>query len=253
MGLSIVAFAIFLRILTNPLTKPYMESMKKIKEVEPQLSKLKEKYKDDKKKLLEAQTEFYRQKGINPGGGCFPYLLQIAILIALFNVFNRVLTGGDIASKLNELLYQPLKFTDGHTINTSFLYLDITKPDVIKVPGLPFGLPGPVLILAALSQFLSAKMNQPLVKKEGKIAKKTSTQTDDMAVAMQSSMIYTFPLFTLLFGMSFSSGLALYWFLFSAIQVYQQYKTSGWGGLTPFFTKYGLVKFTSDKTKKTRN
>ena len=147
MGLSIVFFSIFLRIITIPLTKPYMKSMKKLKDFEPQLSKLKEKHKNDKKKLLEAQTEFYKQNGINPGGGCLPYLLQIAILIALFNVFNKVLASGDIASKLNELLYQPLKLEEGHVIVTSFLYMDITKPDVFRIPGIPFNLPGPILIL----------------------------------------------------------------------------------------------------------
>lgn len=245
MGLAIIAFAIFLRIVTNPLTKPYMESMKKLKTFEPQLNKLKEKYKNDKKKLMEAQTEFYKQNGINPGGGCLPYLLQIVILIALFNVFNKVLSGGDIANKLNVLLYQPLKFPEGHVIKTAFLYLDITKPDVFRIPGLAFNLPGPILILAALFQFVSAKITQTYVAKD----KKKKGQEEDMQAAMQQSMVYTFPLFTLLFGMSFPSGLAIYWLLFSVIQAWQQYKTSGWGGMTPFISKLGLIKSPSNEGK----
>ena len=92
MGLAIIGFSFALRFLLNPLTKPYMQSMKRMKDFEPQLAKLKERHKDDKKKLMEAQTEFYKQKGINPGAGCLPYLLQIVILIALFNVFTRVLS-----------------------------------------------------------------------------------------------------------------------------------------------------------------
>jgi len=47
MGVAIIAFSLFLRFVLNPLTKPYMQSMKKIKDVEPQLKKLKEKYKND--------------------------------------------------------------------------------------------------------------------------------------------------------------------------------------------------------------
>jgi len=245
MGLAIVFFSAFLRIITIPLTKPYMKSMKKLKDFEPQLSKLKEKHKNDKKKLLEAQTEFYKQNGINPGGGCLPYLLQIAILIALFNVFNKVLAGGDIVSKLNELLYQPLKLEEGHVIVTSFLYMDITKPDVFRIPGISFNLPGPILILAAISQFISAKITQPHTKK-----KKTGKQEDDMQATMQQSMIYTFPLFTLIFGMKFPSGLSIYWLLFSVIQAIQQYKTSGWGGLTPFISKLNLLKSPTSKDKK---
>ena len=247
MGLAIIAFAIFLRLATNPLTKPYMESMKKLKDFEPQLNKLKEKYKNDKKKLLEAQTEFYKQNGINPGGGCLPYIFQIIILIALFTVFNKVLSGGDITSRLNELLYTPLKLTNGHVVVTKFLYMDITKPEeVFKIPGTSTNLPGPVLILAAIFQFISAKITQTHVEKD----KKKKGQEDNMQATMQQSMIYTFPLFTLIFGLKFSSGLAIYWLIFSVIQAIQQYRTSGWGGLTPFISKLGLAKSPSSKDKK---
>jgi YidC/Oxa1 family membrane protein insertase len=244
MGLAIIGFSLLLRLLLTPLTKPYMESMKKMKAYEPQLAKLKIKYKGDQKKLLTAQTEFYKQNGINPGGGCLPYLLQIIILIALFNVFTKVLVQhtGETISKLNELLYGPLKFAQGSIINTRFLYLNITKPDVFRIPGIPFAIPGPILILAALVQFVSAKMMAPYSKIEKKIAKKTPGQTDDMQTAMQQSMTYTFPLFTLIFGLNFPSGLALYWFLFSFWQAWQQYQSSGWGGLTPWISKIGLLK-----------
>ncbi|MEK7112283.1 MAG: hypothetical protein AAB875_03050, partial [Patescibacteria group bacterium] len=57
----------------------------------------------------------------------------------------------------------------------------------------------------------------------------------------------TFPLFTLIFGLKFPSGLALYWFLFSLFQAYQQYKTSGWGGLTPLVSKISLLKSETGK------
>lgn len=243
MGLAIIGFSFALRFLLNPLTKPYMQSMKRMKDFEPQLAKLKERHKDDKKKLMEAQTEFYKQKGINPGAGCLPYLLQIVILIALFNVFTRVLSpNGDVVVKFNELLYAPLKFAGGETLNTKFLYLDVTKPDAFKIAFLPFAIPGPILILAALLQFVSAKMMTPLQKLEEKVAKKTPGAADNLQVSMQKSMSLTFPLFTLIFGLSFPSGLALYWLLFSIFQAYQQYKTSGWGGLTHLVTKIGLLK-----------
>ncbi|KKP46519.1 MAG: Membrane protein insertase, YidC/Oxa1 family [Candidatus Woesebacteria bacterium GW2011_GWA1_33_30] len=243
MGLAIIAFSLFLRFVLNPLTAPYMASMKKIKEVEPLVAKLKLKYKEDKKGLMTAQTELYKQRGINPSAGCLPYILQIVILIALFNVFTQVLSqNGDAISKLNSMLYAPLKFAENVTLNTRFLYMDVRLPDVFNVSGIPFPIPGPILILAGLLQFLSAKMMQPMVKKEEKIAKDTKGGADDMAVAMQSSMIYTFPAMTILFGIKFPSGLALYWLLFSVFQMYQQYKSSGWGGLAPFVKRLGLIQ-----------
>ncbi len=224
-----------------------MKSMKKMKEVEPQLNKLKKKFANDKTKLMQAQADFYKEKGINPGAGCLPYLLQIVILIALFNVFTTVLSNGADTDKLNHLLYEPLKFSQGSTLNTGFLYLDIKKPDVFHFSGIPFPIPGPILILAALIQLVSAKMMMPFVEAESKVAKKTVSKGDDMQVAMQQSSTYTFPLFTLIFGMSFSSGLAIYWLIFSLSQAWQQYSNSGWGGLTPWIRKLGLLQLQTQK------
>lgn len=248
MGLAIIGFSLLLRLVLSPLTKPYMKSMKKMKEFAPQLEKLKRKHKGSKTKQAQAQAEFYKQKGINPGAGCLPYLLQIVVLIAFFNVFTRTLApDGDIVAKFNELLYLPLKFSVNETVNTSFLYLDVTKPDTFNIPSIPFPIPGPILILAALVQFLSAKIMSPYVEAEKKVAKKTKEGMDDIQVAMQQSMIYTFPLMTLVIGIRFASGLALYWLLFSLYQAVQQYKSSGWGGLTPWVKKLGLLRSGDNK------
>ena len=233
MGLAIIVFSLFLRFVLNPLTKPYMTSMKKIKDAEPQLKKLKEKYKNDKTGLMKAQADFYKEKGINPGAGCLPYLLQIVVLIALFSVFSKILIGGEGGmEKINSYLYQPLRFQQGESLSTQFLYMNITKPDVFSIPNFPIPIPGPILLLAALLQLASSMMMLPAVKIEEKMASGTSGKGDDMQASMQKSTTYTFPLMTLIFGMSFSSGLALYWAVFSAFQVWQQYKTSGWGGLS---------------------
>ena len=242
MGLAIIGFSIFLRFALSPLTRPYMESMKKMKSFQKDLEKLKKRHKGDRKQLMRAQADFYKEKGINPSAGCLPYLLQIVVLIAFFNVFSRVLSSnGDIVSHFNKLLYEPLKFAADTSLNTKFLYLDITKPDTI-VGLAPIALPGPLLILAALVQFASAKISAPYVEIEKKIAKKTKGESDDIQVAMQQSMVYTFPLITLLVGINFASGLVLYWLVFSASQAFQQYRSSGWGGLTPWVKRFNLVK-----------
>lgn len=236
MGVAIIAFSLALVFALRPLTKQYMQSMKKMKEYEPELAKLKKKYKDDKKKLMQAQSEFYKQKGINPGAGCLPMILQLVVLFSLLQVFMRALTGTDPAH-LNELLYSPLKFGAGELINTRFLYLDITKPDVFKLAAIPFAIPGPVIFLAALSQMISAKITAPYLKAGEKQAKKTPGAADDFQSVMQSSAVYTFPLMTLLVGGSFASGIALYWFVFSLYQAVQQYQNTGWGGMTPWINK----------------
>ncbi len=249
LGLAVIAFTLLLRFVLHPLTKPYMESMKKMKDYAPQLEKIKKKYKGDPVKLAQAQSDFYKTKGISPGAGCLPYLLQIVILIAFFNMFNKVLAVDmDPVQAFNNLLYEPLKFSPGETLNTSFLYLDLRQPDIISLSQLPFSIPGPTIILAALSQFVSAKIMQPYTNAEEKVAEKTKEKADDMQVMIQQSMIYTFPVFTLFIGMRFASALAIYWLVFSVFQVYQQYSSQGWGGLTPWIKRLNLIK--SDGSRK---
>lgn len=242
MGLAILGFGALLWLISNRLTKPQMETMKKMKLYEKDLARLKERHKDDKQKFMLAQADFYKEKGINPGAGCLPIILQLVLLFAFFNVFTRVLGASAEAVNLNDALYAPLEFKSGQTLNTHFLYMDMTKPDAFKFSWFPTKVPGPVLILAALLQFVSAKMAAPYVALEKKVAKKTPGTADDVQVAMQQSMIYTFPLMTIVFGLNFPSALALYWLLFSVLQAWRQYRSSGWGAMTPFISKLGLLK-----------
>ncbi len=261
LGVAIILFSILLILILRPLTKPYLESMKKIKELGPQMEKIKKKFGKDKLKLSQAQAALYKQNKINPTAGCLPYILQFLVLIALFQVFTTALSEDAIQSgKLNELLYAPLKFSQGETLNTKFLYMDISKPDTFHIPGISFALPGLFLILATLAQFLSVKISTPYVSAEEKLAKKTKGTLDDTQVMMQKSMTYMMPLMTLIFGMKFPSGLALYWLVYSIFNVWQQASMSGWGSLTPLVNKVkprlnggksssGSVKSSLSKTK----
>lgn len=251
LGVATILFSTALFLITRPLSKPQMESMKKIKEIQPLVNKLKKKYGKDQLGFSKAQAELYKQKGINPGAGCVFQILQLVILIAFYNVFSFSLSN-NIASigKLNDQLLTPLKIAEQSTLNTNFLYLDISKPDVFNVPGIPFALPGLFLILAILAQFLSVKIMAPVVSQEESVAKATKSETDDMQLAMSNSMMYTIPLMTLYFGYKFPSGLALYWLIFSLGTVWQQVAANGWGSLTPFLKRFGLVQSGPDNGKK---
>ncbi len=252
LGLAIIGFSLFLRLILYPLTKPYMESMKKMRSVAPQLNKLKKKYKGNKVKLAQAQSDLYKTKGVKPGAGCVPYLIQIVILIAFYRMFMIALNADDPTSAFNELLYPVLKLDPGETLNTGFLWLDLTKPDVVNVGWMPFPLPGILLFTAATVQFISAKITAPYEEAEKIVAKSTKGESDDFQAAMQKSMIFTFPLFTIIFGLKFPSGLALYWLVFSFFQAYQQYRVQSWGGLTPWLIRLGLVKSGSLEKKQSR-
>lgn len=242
MGVAILVFSVVLRVVLTPLTKPYMESMKKMRSYTKDLEKLKRRHKGDKVKLAKAQADFYKEKGINPSSGCLPYLLQIVVLIFLFRLFTAVFSqGGEVAENFNKFLYEPLKFSQDERVNTGFLYLDVTKPDTLNgalgLNDVAFPIPGVFLILASVLQLLSAKISLPYIEATEKAAKQTKEMSDDFTAMMSSSMVYTFPLMTLLIGVSFPASLALYWLAFSAFQVVQQYRATGWGGATPWVKK----------------
>jgi YidC/Oxa1 family membrane protein insertase len=242
MGVAIILFAAFLKLILTPLTKTSMENMKKMNELRPQIEKLKKKHKGDRQKFMKAQADFYKEKGFNPGAGCLPQILQIVVLYAFLGLFNTVFKSNtDLVAAYNPLLYEPLKFAEDAIINTRFLYLDVLRPDVINVPGISFPFPGPILIMSAITQFISAKIMLPVLEKEEKIAKKTSSGTDDALIASQQYTVLMLPFLTIIFGIQFASGLALYWLVFSVIQAYQQYRAAGWGGLTPTINRLQRV------------
>ena len=230
LGLAIISLTLVLRTIMIPLTSPSLKAAQKMKDLAPELEKLKKKYKHDKTALAKAQMELYKKHGANPVSGCLPQIIQIIILIALFQAFSQVLrSNGETLVKLNEVLYSPLKLQSIEQLKTHFFYLDLTQPDLIKLPfkiGIDkFSLdkiPGLFLIGAALTQFLSSKAMMPTVKKEEKIAKKTKGKSDDMAAAMQEQMLYLMPAMTLFIGFTFPSGLVLYWLTFSLFMLVQQ-------------------------------
>ncbi len=82
-GIAIILFTLIIRILLQPLNKKSMDSMKAMQELQPEMEKLKKKYKDQQELQMKTM-ELYKEKGINPAAGCLPMLLQMPILFALF-------------------------------------------------------------------------------------------------------------------------------------------------------------------------
>ncbi len=229
LGFAIIGLTLFIRGALTPLTLPSLKSAQKLKELQPELKKLKAKHANDKQAFAQAQLKFYQERGVNPAAGCLPQIIQLVVLIALFQAFNQVLqANGDIVQNLNQILYPSLKLSKDTVINTTFSYLDLTKPDTISIPDINIfsftinKLPGIFLVLAAASQFVSSKLMMPTAKASEAKAGKTEPAGDDMAAAMQTQMLYFMPIMTLFIGFRFPSGLILYWLTFSVFMFVQQ-------------------------------
>jgi len=221
LGTAIVSLTISLRALLLPLTLPSLKTAQKMKEIAPKLEKLKEEHEDDKEALAKAQMALYKEEGIRPFAGFIPQILQIVILIALYQAFRKVLGDNGGIEKLNELLYSFLKLPENAQLGLRFIYLKLTEPDTITLFGRQ--VPGPFLIGAAVAQFLSAKVMMPSAEKEKEVAEETEDKADDFASMMRTQSMYLFPLMTIFIGTRFPSGLVLYWFTFSLFNLVQQF------------------------------
>ena len=88
-GTSIVILTVIIRLLLYPLNKKQLVSMQAMQKIQPRLKMLQEKYGDDKQKLGEETMQLYREYKVNPAAGCMPMLVQLPILILLFQVLRK--------------------------------------------------------------------------------------------------------------------------------------------------------------------
>lgn len=227
-GLSIILVTILIKLILLPLVLPSLKSAQKIKELQPKLNKLKEKFGTDKKGLATAQMELYKQEGVNPMSGCLPQIVQIAVLLLFFSAFNMVssFSGGKVPlEKININLVQAYKIDQNFKFDLNFFGSDLLQTPA-KLFSQGFGvaliLPFILLIGSGALQYWSAKLIMPAPEVSESIAKESKDKEDDMMAAMRTQSTYFMPLMTIFIGWNFSLGLLLYWFTTSALMIVQQ-------------------------------
>jgi YidC/Oxa1 family membrane protein insertase len=144
-GLAIVGLTVLIRAVLVPLTYRQLKSMQEMQRLAPQISALKEKYKEDKQRQQQEIMNFYRENKINPLASCLPLLLQLPVFISLFYMLRtdlkKHICGPQLVTKYNALNHAsiatvsklPAKYIEKTTCNTvaphsaKFLFLpDIT-------------------------------------------------------------------------------------------------------------------------------
>ena len=88
---AIILFTVLIRLLTYPLTAQQTRASKAMAELQPELKKIQDKYKNDREKLSQEQMKLYREYGVNPIGGCLPLIIQLPIWIGLYQAINHAL------------------------------------------------------------------------------------------------------------------------------------------------------------------
>ena len=206
LGVAIIILTLLMKFLLIPFTKHSIKAQKKMQEIQPELKKIQEKHKHDKQLQGQKVMEFYKEKGVNPAGGCLPMIIQLIFLIALYRVF---MLGLD-PNATTDLLYSFVK-NPGHLNMIAFGFLDLSKPSVF------------LAIITAIAQYFQGKMMLSKQDKNKKVESEKNKKQADFSTMMQQQMVYIGPILTLVIGIKFASGLILYWLITTIFMIAQQW------------------------------
>ncbi len=194
-GIAIIILTTMIKLILWPLGNKGYKSMNEMKKLQPEMTRIRDKYKDDKKKMNEEMMGLYKTYKINPMGGCLPMILQIPVFIALYRMLYEAI----------ELRHAPF-----------FLWInDLSAPDrlfnfdvgYIPLMQPPYGIPVLTIIMGA-TMFFQQKMSPP------------------PGDPTQAKMMTFLPIvFTFIF-INFPSGLVLYWMVNNVLSIAQQYYIS---------------------------
>ncbi len=190
-GLIIIIFSVLTKLAFYPLTQTSTKSMKKMQELQPKMTALKEKYKNDKDKLNKATMELYKEEKVNPLTGCLPMVVQMPVFFALYQALNHTIS----------LRGQPFVLW----IN------DLSQPDAITQ--LPFSLP-----------FLGSDLNVLPILMSVAMYFQTKLTPTSGAGGQMAAMNTMMPLIMVFIFYNMPSGLVLYWLINTLMQGYQTWK-----------------------------
>lgn len=197
-GVAIIVLTLLIRLLLYPLAQKSIKSQKGLSDLQPQIKDIQRKYKNDKEKQAQELMKLYKEKGVNPAAGCLPILIQLPVLIALFQVLRRGLNPETLGA-LYGFVVNP-----GEINPLFFGFINLALPNFIFA------------LLAGVSQFVQSKMILPKNQSQARGG-------SGFASALNKQMVYTMPVFTVLIAMRFPAGLALYWTVNNLFSIFQQY------------------------------
>jgi YidC/Oxa1 family membrane protein insertase len=209
--LAIVVFTILVRIAILPLTAQQQRSAKAMQQLQPELKKLQDKYKNDREKLAQEQMALYKEHGVNPFGGCLPLLIQFPILIGLYQaiIFTLAATPFQLLDLSGRFLIPGLDHLV--PLNNLWLQMDLTKPPTDN-PVWALALPVLVLVTTWAQSKLTIPATPPSSSDDGR---------PNQAQAMTQSMTTIMPLMFGFFSLSFSVGLSIYFVVSNLIGIAQ--------------------------------
>ena len=194
MGLSILLLTVLIKLAFFPLANKSYRAMSKMKLLQPEMVKLRERFKDDKARLNQEMMAMYKREKANPASGCLPILPQIPVFFALYKVVFVTI----------ELRHAPfygwikdLSAADPLTPFNLFGLINWSPPEILAIGIWP--------IIMGVTMYIQQKLNPP------------PPDPTQAKIFMFLPIMFTFML------ARFPAGLVIYWAWNNALSVLQQY------------------------------
>jgi len=200
--LTIIALTVLIRLITFPLTWQSQLSQKKMQELQQsdEWKAIQKKYADNREALAQEQMKLWQRKGINPFGGCLPMLIQLPILIGLYQAITTAIAASPAQLlALSTNLYGFLPNVERLIpLDNRLLWMNLGLPDPFFV----------MPLLVVITSFLQSKVMTP-------------PATDAQAAQMSQTMMLTTTLMFGYFSFTFASGLSVYFVVSNILGILQ--------------------------------
>ena len=200
LGLAVILLTLIIKLAMHPLTIKGLKSQKAMATLQPKIKELQAQYKNNPQQQNQAVMELYKTEKVNPFSGCLLLLLQLPILIALYQVFLKVLNKDSIDAILYSFVANP-----GQINTTLFWVVDLNNKIFI----------GFLAVLAGLAQYWQTKISSAGQKSIGGSQK-------DFSNLMQKQMLYFFPVLGAIVVWQFGAVIGIYWVFTSVISIIEQ-------------------------------
>ncbi len=230
---AIAVLTLIINLATLPLTLSQQRSSRKMQELQPEMEKLKKKHGKDQERLSQETMKLYKEKGINPAGGCLPLLIQMPIWFGLLGAIRYCIPSTPLELfKFSQGIYSWLPGVIGLVpLQSIFLGMDLGQPPNM-IQWWSYALP----LLVGLTSWLQQKLLTPSTPSPTS-SDSPASQTEMMTKQMQIMM----PLMFMMFTLNYATGLSIYFIISSLIRIAQFYLIKD-GGKEDADTKKRVAK-----------
>ena len=194
LGVAIILMTIIIRVILYPLFYKSFKNQTLMQKIQPEVQKIQHDHKDNREKQAQALMELYRQHKVSPFSGFLLILVQLPILIVLYQLFLKGLTP-EAFTNLYPFMTAP------EQIYSTFLGLiDLKNPSIL------------IVVLAVVLQYVQGRLSLP----------KTDKSADSPTAKISRSMIFIGPVLTLIVLVKLPAAIGLYWLVSSGFSIGQQ-------------------------------